>query len=59
MKLYRQRQMDCGAAGQPWDPAEMPSIPYVRKTYMFKELDADWCLCLGALSPDHDEDGFY
>lgn len=45
VKLYRQRQMDCGAAGQPWDPTDMPSIPYERcrqimtRTDFIEELD--------------------
>ena len=58
MKLYKQRQMDCTAAGQPWDPLEMPSISYVRKTCFWKPV-TDPELCLGTLSPDYDEDRFY
>ncbi|KAL4079277.1 hypothetical protein J3A83DRAFT_4356189 [Scleroderma citrinum] len=39
VKLYRQRQIDCGAAGQSWDPTEMPAISFERCRQIMTRAD--------------------
>ncbi|KIJ15513.1 hypothetical protein PAXINDRAFT_168994 [Paxillus involutus ATCC 200175] len=39
VKLYQEREKECKAAGEPWDPTELPSIPYWRCRQIMTRAD--------------------
>ncbi|KAI6029429.1 hypothetical protein BKA83DRAFT_680392 [Pisolithus microcarpus] len=53
VRLHKEHQKECQAAGLPWDPTELPSIPYGRcrqimtRTDFIEELDRSNIISIG------------